>query len=136
MAETTTGTTTRRRPVGKDISTRRRVARARRHFRLRKRVVGTPARPRLVVTRSSRHIVAQIVDDSTGRTLVSASTLDASVRGTDGAKSEKSRKVGALLAERASAAGISAVVFDRGGNRYHGRIAALADAAREGGLDF
>jgi large subunit ribosomal protein L18 len=114
----------------------RRVGKARRHFRVRKNVFGTQARPRLVVTRSLRHIVAQVVDDSTGRTLVSASTLDASIRGTEGAKSDLSRKVGALLAERAKAAGVSAVVFDRGGNRYAGRIAALADAAREAGLEF
>ena len=94
------------------------------------------ARPRLVVTRSLRHIVAQIVDDTAGRTVASASTLDASIRGTEGAKSDLSRQVGALLAERAKAAGITKVVFDRGGNRYAGRIAALADAAREAGLEF
>jgi large subunit ribosomal protein L18 len=114
----------------------RRIGKARRHFRVRKNVFGTTTRPRLVVTRSLRHIVAQIVDDTQGRTLVSASTLDGSIRGTEGAKSELSRKVGALLAERAKAAGISKVVFDRGGNRYAGRIAALADAAREAGLEF
>jgi large subunit ribosomal protein L18 len=114
----------------------RRVGKARRHFRVRKTVVGTQTRPRLVVTRSLRHIVAQIVDDSAGRTLVSASTMDASIRGSEGAKSDQSRKVGALLADRAKAAGISKVVFDRGGNRYAGRIAALADAAREAGLEF
>ena len=99
-------------------------------------MVGTTARPRLVVTRSLRHIMAQIVDDSAGHTLASASTLDASIRGTDGDKSDLAAKVGALLAERAKAAGISKVVFDRGGNRYAGRIAALADAAREAGLEF
>jgi len=114
----------------------RRIGKARRHFRVRKNVSGTAQRPRLVVTRSLRHIVAQIVDDAQGRTLVSASTLDSSIRGTEGAKSELSRKVGALLAERAKAAGISKVVFDRGGNRYAGRIAALADGAREAGLEF
>jgi large subunit ribosomal protein L18 len=114
----------------------RRIGKARRHFRVRKNVFGTATRPRLVVTRSLRHIVAQIVDDTQGRTLVSASTLDSTIRGTDGAKSELSRKAGALLAERARAAGISKVVFDRGGNRYAGRIAALADAAREAGLEF
>ena len=114
----------------------RRVGKARRHFRVRKNVFGTTERPRLVVSRSLRHIVAQIVDDGQGRTLVSASTLDSTIRGTEGAKSELSRKVGALLAERAKAAGISKVVFDRGGNRYAGRIAALADAAREAGLEF
>src|SRR5262249_30764264 len=118
------------------MASARRVGKARRHFRVRKTVVGTQARPRLVVTRSLRHIVAQIVDDGARRTLVSASTMDASIRGTEGAKSDQSRKVGALLAERAKAAGISKVVFDRGGNRYAGRIAALADAAREAGLEF
>ena len=118
------------------VASARRVGKARRHFRIRKNVFGSQARPRLVVTRSLRHIVAQIVDDSAGRTLVSASTLDASLRTAEGAKSDLSGKVGALLAERAKAAGISKVVFDRGGNRYAGRIAALADAAREAGLEF
>jgi large subunit ribosomal protein L18 len=119
-----------------DISTTRRLGKKRRHFRLRKRVTGTPARPRLVVTRSSRHITAQIVDDTAGHTLASASTLEADLRAADGDKSALARQVGALVAERAKAAGIDAVVFDRGGNRYAGRIAALADGAREGGLDF
>ncbi len=123
-------------PVGTDISTARRVAKLRRHNRLRKRVSGTPERPRLVVKRSSRHIHAQVVDDTAGHTLVSASTLDASLRTADGDKSALARQVGVLVAERAKAAGITAVVFDRGGNRYQGRIAALADGAREGGLDF
>ena len=123
-------------PVGTDVSTARRVSRLRRHNRLRKRVSGTPERPRLVVNRSSRHIHVQLVDDVAGRTLASASTMDASLRGADGDKSALARQVGAQIAERAKAAGISAVVFDRGGNRYAGRIAALADAAREGGLDF
>ncbi|SFK31848.1 50S ribosomal protein L18 [Geodermatophilus ruber] len=123
-------------PVGTDISTARRLARQRRHKRLRKRVSGTPERPRLVVNRSSRHIHVQLVDDTVGRTLASASTLDPSLRGAEGDKSSLARRVGALVAERAKAIGISAVVLDRGGNRYHGRIAALADAAREGGLDF
>jgi large subunit ribosomal protein L18 len=123
-------------PVGADISTARRVARLRRHNRLRKRIAGTPERPRLVINRSSRHIHVQVVDDTVGRTLVSASTLDGSIRGTEGDKSALARKVGALVAERAQAAGITAVVFDRGGNRYAGRIAALADGAREGGLNF
>ena len=111
-------------------------ARRRRHFRVRKKVVGSAARPRLVVSRSSRHLVAQIVDDSIGQTLVSASTLEADLRSATGDKSAKARTVGALVAERAKAKGISAVVFDRGGSKYHGRIAALADAARENGLDF
>ncbi|HEY8578410.1 MAG TPA: 50S ribosomal protein L18, partial [Beijerinckiaceae bacterium] len=97
---------------------------------------GTPERPRLVVKRSSRHIHVQLVDDTAGRTLVSASTMDASLRGAEGDKSALARKVGSLIAERATAAGVTAVVFDRGGNRYAGRIAALADGAREGGLNF
>jgi large subunit ribosomal protein L18 len=118
------------------VAAARRVGKARRHFRVRKNVAGTTERPRLVVSRSLRHIVAQIVDDTQGRTLVSASTMDSSIRGADGAKSDLARKVGALLADRAKAAGISKVVFDRGGNRYAGRIAALADAAREAGLEF
>ena len=123
-------------PVGTDISTARRVSRLRRHNRLRKRVEGTPERPRLAVKRSARHIHVQVIDDTVGRTVVSASTMDASLRGTEGDKSALARQVGSLVAERAKAAGISAVVFDRGGNRYAGRIAALADGAREGGLDF
>jgi large subunit ribosomal protein L18 len=123
-------------PVGTDISTARRVSRLRRHNRLRKRVAGTAERPRLVVNRSSRHIHVQVVDDTVGRTLVSASTLDADLRQAEGDKSALARRVGALVAERAQAAGITKVVFDRGGNRYQGRIAALADGAREGGLNF
>ena len=121
-------------PVGTDISTARRVSRLRRHNRLRKRVSGTAERPRLVVKRSSRHIHVQLVDDTAGRTLASASTMG--LRGAEGDKSALARQVGALIADRAKAAGITAVVFDRGGNRYAGRIAALADGAREGGLDF
>jgi large subunit ribosomal protein L18 len=124
------------RASGAGVSAVRRVGRSRRHFRLRKKVVGTAGRPRLVVTRSSRHIYAQVIDDNVGHTLASASTLDASLRGGEGDKSAKAAKVGQLVAERAKAAGIDAVVFDRGGNKYHGRIAALADAAREGGLEF
>jgi large subunit ribosomal protein L18 len=121
-----------------DTATQRRLSRARRHFRIRKRVSGTPERPRLVVTRSARHITAQVVDDLAGHTLASASTLDSSIRGTaeKGDKTEQARKVGALLATRAKDKGIEKVVFDRGGNAYAGRIAALADAARENGLDF
>ena len=118
------------------VAAQRRVHRARRHFRVRKKVTGVAERPRLVVTRSSRHIYAQIVDDTKGHTLVSASTLDASLRGTDDAKSSAATKVGTLIAERAKAAGIEAVVFDRGGRKYHGRVAALADGAREAGLRF
>ena len=129
-------TTTKRKPVGKDISTRRRVAKARRHFRLRKKVSGTDQRPRLVVKRSSRHIAVQLIDDLAGHTLASASTLEADVRAIEGDKKAKAAKVGELVAARAKAAGVSAVVFDRGGNAYHGRIAALADAAREAGLEF
>jgi|SRR6266508_204507 large subunit ribosomal protein L18 len=125
----------RRRSSG-GVSAQRRIGRARRHFRVRKNVTGTALRPRLVVTRSLRHITAQVIDDAKGHTLASASTLDSTIRGGDGDKSALARKVGALIAERAQAAGISDVVFDRGGNRYHGRIAALADAAREAGLKF
>ena len=121
---------------GGGVAAKRAVGKARRHFRVRKNVRGTAERPRLVVTRSSRHISAQIIDDLKGHTLVSASTLDASLRGAEGDKSALAGKVGALLAERAKAAGISKVVFDRGGNKYAGRIAALADAAREAGLEF
>ena len=108
--------------------------RARRHFRVRKRVSGSTSRPRLVVNRSARHVFAQVVDDSTGRTLVAASTLEADLRAFKGDKTAKARKVGVLVAERAAAAGIGAVVFDRGGYQYHGRVAAIADGAREGGL--
>ncbi|WP_151482625.1 50S ribosomal protein L18 [Streptomyces albicerus] len=113
----------------------KRAAIKRRHTRIRKKVNGTAERPRLVVTRSNRHIVAQVIDDIKGHTLASASTLDASIRG-EGEKSAQAGKVGALVAERAKAAGVEAVVFDRGGNQYAGRIAALADAAREAGLKF
>lgn len=118
------------------VAARRRVHRARRHFRVRKRISGTTSRPRLVVTRSARHIYAQVVDDSVGHTLASASTMDQSLRAADGDKKVRARAVGALVAERAKAGGIDAVVFDRGGNRYSGRVAALADGAREGGLTF
>jgi large subunit ribosomal protein L18 len=114
----------------------KRAAAKRRHIRIRKKVSGTPVRPRLVVTRSNRHMVAQVVDDIAGHTMASASSLDASIRGGDGDKSEQARKVGALVAERAKAAGVERVVFDRAGFRYHGRIKSLADAAREAGLDF
>src|ERR1051326_8243077 len=109
-------------------------ARVRRHLRVRKKVTGSTARPRLVVNRSAKHIFAQIVDDTVGRTLASASTLDASIRSAEGDKTAKARQVGELLAQRAKDAGIEAVVFDRGGYRYHGRLAGLADGAREGGL--
>lgn len=126
----------RRKPVGKDISTRRRVAKARRHFRVRRKVSGTPERPRLAVTKSARHMVVQLVDDLAGHTLVSASTLEADVRAMDGDKKARAAKAGQLVADRAKSAGVTKVVLDRGGNDYHGRIAALADAAREGGLEF
>ena len=109
-------------------------ARARRHLRVRKKVSGSTLRPRLVVNRSARHIFAQIVDDTVGRTLASASTLDATIRTAEGDKTAKAKLVGALLAERAKSAGITAVVFDRGGYKYHGRVAAIADSAREAGL--
>jgi large subunit ribosomal protein L18 len=121
---------------GGGVAAKRAVGRARRHFRVRKNVRGSAERPRLVVTRSLRNITAQVVDDLKGHTLASASTLDASLRGSEGDKSALASKVGALLAERAKAAGVSKVVFDRGGSRYAGRIAALADAAREAGLEF
>ena len=110
------------------------AGRVRRHLRVRKKVTGTASRPRLVVNRSARHMFAQIVDDSAGRTLAAASTLDATIRAADGDKTAKARRVGELLTQRAAQAGITTVVFDRGGYRYHGRIAALADGAREGGL--
>jgi large subunit ribosomal protein L18 len=114
------------------ISATRRVARSRRHFRLRKKVVGSAERPRLVVTRSSRHLFAQLVDDSQGVTLASASTYKL----TDGDKTAQAKQLGATLAEAAKAAGITKVVFDRSGNTYTGRVAAFADAAREAGLEF
>ncbi|MRH92838.1 50S ribosomal protein L18 [Nocardia sp. SYP-A9097] len=126
----------RRKPVGTDVSTRRRLSKTRRHFRLRKKIEGTTVRPRLVVNRSARHIHAQLIDDSVGKTIAFASTIEADVRAVEGDKSAKGAKVGELIAARAKAAGIEAVVFDRGGHDYHGRIAALADAAREGGLKF
>src|SRR3954465_10277123 len=112
------------------------AARSRRHTRLRKKVEGTTVRPRLVVTRSARHVFVQVVDDSRGHTLASASTMEADLRSFDGDKTAKSRKVGELVAERAKAAGVDDVVFDRGGNRYAGRVAAIADGAREGGLNL
>ncbi len=114
----------------------REIARNRRHLRVRKKVSGTAVRPRLVVTRSSRHIGVQLVDDSVGRTLASASTLEGTLRTTEGDKTAKARQVGRLVADRARSAGVAAVVFDRGGNKYHGRVAAVAEGAREGGLDF
>src|SRR5215470_20421459 len=112
----------------------RAASRSRRHLRVRKKVSGTAARPRLAVNRSARHIFAQLVDDGTGSTLASASTLDSGIRAADGDKTAKARQVGELLARRAQEAGVAAAVFDRGGYAYHGRVAALADGARESGL--
>ena len=118
------------------VSQDRRNARARRHFRLRKKVTGTATRPRLVVNRSTRHIAVQLVDDSLGHTLVSASTLEADLRSADGDKTAKARTVGELVGRRAVELGVTAIVFDRGGDAYHGRVAALADGARSAGLVF
>ena len=111
-------------------------SRLRRQVRGRKKIAGTSERPRLVVTRSSKHITVQVVDDLVGKTLASASTMEADLRGFDGDKTAKAKKVGELVAERAKSAGVEGVVFDRAGNKYHGRIAALADGARSGGLNF
>jgi len=111
-------------------------SRLRRQVRGRKKISGTAERPRLVITRSSKHITAQVVDDAVGKTLAYASTMEADVRSTSGDKSAKAKQVGGLVAERAKAAGIEGVVFDRAGNKYHGRVAALADGAREAGLTF
>ncbi len=110
------------------------AARARRHVRVRKKVSGTTQRPRLVVTRSARHVFVQVVDDGVGRTLASASTMETDLRSLGADKTAKARRVGELVGQRAREAGVSAVVFDRGGNRYHGRVAAVADGAREAGL--
>jgi large subunit ribosomal protein L18 len=115
---------------------RKRTLRIRRHARVRKHISGTPERPRLAVFRSGRHISAQVIDDSVGRTLAAASTVEAALRGSTGGNITAASAVGRLVAERAAAAGVTRVVFDRGGNRYHGRVAALADAARQGGLEF
>ena len=125
-----------RKPLGQSVSATRRVSRLRRHARLRKQISGTAQRPRLVVHRSARHIHVQLVNDLTGTTVAAASSIEADVRGVDGDKKAHSVRVGQLIAERAKAAGVDAVVFDRGGYTYGGRIAALADAAREGGLKF
>ena len=111
-------------------------ARARRAFRVRKKVAGTATRPRLVVSRSSRHLFVQVIDDSQGKTLAFASTMETDLRADKGDKTAKSKAVGALIASRAKAAGVTTVVFDRAGNKYHGRIAAVADSARENGLEF
>jgi large subunit ribosomal protein L18 len=118
------------------VSGTRRKGVTRRHLRVRKKVTGTAVRPRLVVNRSSRHIHAQVVDDTKGHTIAAASTLEADLRNAEGDKTAAATQVGKLLAERVKAAGVESVVFDRGGRRYHGRIAALADGAREAGLKF
>ena len=119
------------------MTERAQKARKRRHDRVRKHVIGTPGRPRLNVFRSDKHIYAQVIDDLAGRTLASASDIDSDLRAqVSGTKSERAKMVGQLVAQRALNAGIKQVVFDRGGFRYHGRVQALADAAREAGLDF
>ena len=133
MAETNTID---RKPIGTTASAARRAARLRRHNRLRKKVVGTEQRPRLVVNRSARHIHVQLVNDATGTTVAAASSIEADVRAVVGDKKARAKRVGQLIAERAKSAGVEAIVFDRGGNTYGGRIAALADAARESGLKF
>ena len=119
-----------------DIAKARREGRITRHRRVRKKVHGTAERPRLVVTRSSKHITAQVVDDAVGKTLAYASSMEGDLRSEQGDKTEKAKLVGGRVAERAKAAGVTAVVFDRGGYAYHGRVAAIAEAARNGGLDF
>jgi large subunit ribosomal protein L18 len=122
--------------TGSRVSAKRRIARGHRHHRLRKKVNGTAERPRLAVHRSSRHMFVQLIDDLAGNTLASASTMEADVRALEGDKKARAAEVGKLLAARAREAGVTKVVFDRGGYEYHGRVAALADAAREGGLEF
>ena len=117
-------------------SAKKTSSRLRRQIRVRKKINGTADRPRLVVTKSSKHLFVQVIDDVAGNTLVSASTMEADLRGAEANKTDKAKTVGGLIADRAKAAGIDSVVFDRAGNKYHGRIAALADAAREGGLGF
>ena len=119
-----------------DISNARRESRIRRHRRVRKNIHGTAARPRLAVYRSNKHVVAQVIDDDAGRTLASASTNETDLRSANGSTVDAATKVGTLVADRAKAAGVTKVVFDRGGFLYHGRIAALAAAAREAGLEF
>jgi large subunit ribosomal protein L18 len=114
----------------------KRIARIRRHTRVRKKVRGTEARPRLAVYRSNKHIAAQVIDDGSGRTLASASTLEGDLRGAGTSNKDAAKKVGELVAARAKAAGVTKVVFERGGNLYHGRVAAVADAAREAGLEL
>ena len=134
MAETISANARKR--TASQVSSKRRIARTRRHDRLRKKVSGSAERPRLAVNRSSRHMVVQLIDDLAGHTIASASSLEADVRAMDGDKKARAAKVGELVAARAREVGVTKVVFDRGGYEYHGRIAALADAAREGGLEF
>ena len=138
MSNNATNKEGQRLPVGKDISTRRRNARARRHFRIRKTLSGTPETPRLVVHRTSRHMHVQVIDDTVGHTLCSASTLEKAIKEVEieGHKVGAARRVGELVAERARALGIESIVFDRAGYKYHGRVAAVAEGAREGGLVF
>ena len=112
------------------------ASRLRRQLRVRKKIFGDPARPRLVVTKSARHISVQVIDDTVGRTLASASTMETTLRSASGDKTDKAKQVGQAIADRAKAAGVTQVVFDRAGHKYHGRIAALADSARDGGLGF
>jgi large subunit ribosomal protein L18 len=112
------------------------AARIRRQVRGRKKIAGTAARPRLVVSRSSRHLFVQVVDDTVGKTVAYASTMEADLRSFDGDKTAKAKRVGELVAARAKDAGVDSVVFDRGGNKYHGRVAAIAEGAREGGLSL
>src|ERR1700761_7611156 len=135
MAQSQAGSTAQK-PAGQSVSAVRRKQRLRRHARLRKKIEGTAETPRLVVHRSARHIHVQLVNDLNGTTLAAASSIEADVRGVDGDKKAHSKRVGQLIAERAKAAGIESIVFDRGGYTYGGRLAALADAAREGGLKF
>ena len=135
MAETVLSANAKKRTASQ-VSRQRRDAVTKRHARLRKKVRGTALRPRLAVTRSSRHIVVQLIDDYAGHTLAAASSLEADVRALSGDKKPRAAEVGKRGAARAREAGITTVVFDRGGRDYHGRIAALADAAREGGLEF
>lgn len=135
MAQTKADTATRK-PVGQSVSATRRVSRLRRHARLRKKIAGNAQRPRLVINRSARHIHVQLVNDENGTTVAAASSIEDDVRSLQGDKKARSVRVGQLIAERAKAVGIDSVVFDRGGYTYGGRIAALADAARENGLSF
>ena len=111
-------------------------SRVKRHDRIRLRLSGTPVRPRLAVFRSLNHIYAQVIDDTSGQTLAAASSLESSLRAATGSKTDDAKRVGQLVAERAKAAGVDKVVFDRAGFQYHGRVRSLAEAAREAGLDF